>query len=245
MLHRRPVDLRAEVGYPHAAMAPSLVIFDCDGTLVDSQHAIVAAMERAYATLGLACPTRAQVLSIVGLSLPECFAVLSPEQDLSTRTELARLYKGGGWNDPAHPVDALYPGAQALVAALAARDDVILGVATGKSQRGVARLVEREGWHGHFLTIQTADEHPSKPHPSMIMRAMAETGIAPARTVMIGDTSYDMQMARNAGVSGVGVAWGYHAPPVLREAGAAVVAQTFIELHDHIERHCRPVEAET
>lgn len=227
-------------------MAPYLVIFDCDGTLVDSQHAIVAAMERAYAALGLACPTRAQVLSIVGLSLPECFAVLSPDQDPATRGELARLYKNGGWNEPGrHPADPLYPGAQALVTALAARDDVVLGVATGKSQRGVARLVAREGWHGHFLTIQTADEHPSKPHPSMIERAMAETGIDAARTVMIGDTSYDMQMARNAGVVPLGVAWGYHAPPMLREAGAAIVAQTFPELREHIDRHCSLQEAGT
>lgn len=226
-------------------MAPYLVIFDCDGTLVDSQHAIVAAMEHAYATLGLACPTRAQVLSIVGLSLPECFAVLSPEQDAVTRAELARLYKNGGWNEPgAHPADPLYPGAQALVAALAARDDVILGVATGKSQRGVARLVAREGWHGHFLTIQTADEHPSKPHPSMIARAMAETGIDAARTVMIGDTSYDMQMARNAGVGALGVGWGYHTAPMLREAGAGVVAEDFLQLREHIELHCRSLETE-
>lgn len=228
------------------AMKPTLVIFDCDGTLVDSQNAIVSAMAHAYATLELPCPARARILNIVGLSLPECFEVLSPEQDLATRSELARLYKqGGAWvraeGGAVH--DPLYPGAGALVGALARRADVVLGVATGKSRRGVARLLEREGWHGAFLTIQTADDHPSKPHPSMLMHAMAETGIAPDRTVMIGDTSYDMAMARNAGVAALGVAWGYHAEPLLRSAGAHEVAATFDDLGAHLELACRRNEA--
>ena len=229
-------------------MQRTLVIFDCDGTLVDSQHAIVTSMEHAYTTVGLPCPSRAQILSIVGLSLPECFAVLSPEQDAATRADLARLYKEGGvWartgTGAVH--DPLFPGARALVAALARRDDVVLGVATGKSRRGVARIFEREGWHPHFVTIQTADDHPSKPHPSMLMQAMVETGIGPERTVMIGDTSYDMTMALNAGVAALGVAWGYHAEPLLRAAGAHQVAATFDELGGHLERHRGAVEADT
>lgn len=226
-------------------MQRSLVIFDCDGTLVDSQHAIVTSMEHAYATVGLPCPARGKILSIVGLSLPECFEVLSPEQDLATRGELARLYKEGGvWaRTGAGAVhDPLFPGAGALVGALARREDVVLGVATGKSKRGVARLFDREGWHPHFVTIQTADDHPSKPHPSMLMQAMVETGIGPERTVMIGDTSYDMAMARNAGVGALGVGWGYHAEPLLRSAGAHTVASTFDELGAQLERHCGATE---
>ena len=218
----------------------SLIVFDCDGTLVDSQHAIVASMAHAYATVGLPCPSRDKVLSIVGLSLPECFEVLSPEQDLATRAELAQLYKSGNvWKTAADRVhDPLYDGAHALVTALAGRDDVVLGVATGKSRRGVARLLEREGWHGHFVTIQTADDHPSKPHPSMLLQAMAETGIAPGRTLMIGDTAYDMHMARNAQVTAIGVTWGYHAHAHLLDAGAHGIAHTFDELSRHIEtRH--------
>jgi len=221
---------------------PTLVIFDCDGTLVDSQHAIVASMAHAYATVGLPCPPREKVLSIVGLSLPECFEVLSPEQDLATRTALADLYKNGNvWKTEAQRVhDPLYDGAHALVSALAAREDIILGVATGKSRRGVARLVERESWHGHFVTIQTADDHPSKPHPSILQQAMAETGIGPERTLMIGDTAYDMQMARNADVMAIGVTWGYHAHAHLLDAGAHVIAHTFAELSHHIEaQHAR------
>lgn len=222
--------------------APTLVIFDCDGTLVDSQHAIVASMTHAYATVGLPCPPREKVLSIVGLSLPECFEVLSPEQDLATRDALAQLYKTGNvWKTAAERVhDPLYEGAAALVTALAMRQDVVLGVATGKSRRGVARIVERERWHGHFVTIQTADDHPSKPHPSMLQQAMAETGIAPERTLMIGDTAYDMQMARNAGVTAIGVTWGYHPHAQLMDAGAHSIVHTFTELSQHIEdQHSR------
>jgi phosphoglycolate phosphatase len=214
-----------------------LIIFDCDGTLVDSQHAIVASMAHAYATLGLEAPSRAEILSIVGLSLPECFQVLAPRADAATRAELARLYKAG-WPATAGEAarhDPLYDGARGLVTALAARDDVVLGVATGKSRRGVARLLEREGWHGHFLTIQTADDNPSKPHPAMIQRAMAEAGAEPHMTVMIGDTSYDMAMARNALVGALGAGWGYHAAHRLHEAGAHAVATTFDELAAAIE----------
>jgi phosphoglycolate phosphatase len=97
---------------------------------------------------------------------------------------------------------------------------VVLGIATGKSRRGVARLLERQGWGGRFFTIQTADDHPSKPHPSMILRAMAEAGAEPSATVMVGDTSYDMEMARSAGVGALGVTWGYHPVERLRLAGA-------------------------
>ena len=103
-----------------------------------------------------------------------------------------------------------YAGIAEAVRTLAGRDDFVLGIATGKSRRGVARVLDREGWHGHFLTIQTADDHPSKPHPSMILRAMNETGAEPVSTLMVGDTSFDMEMARNANVGAVGVGWGYH-----------------------------------
>lgn len=214
-----------------------LIIFDCDGTLVDSQHAIFASMTHAYATVGLPAPARADILGIVGLSLPECFAVLAPDADAATRAELARVYRAG-WpavTGAAAVHDPLYEGARGLVTALAARDDVLLGMATGKSGRGVARLFDREGWHGHFLTIQTADDNPSKPHPAMIRRAMAETGAEPHGTIMIGDTSYDMAMARNAEVGAIGVGWGYHAVDRLHAAGAHAVAATYDELALAIE----------
>ena len=121
--------------------------------------------------------------------------------------------------------DPLYPGIGEAVTALAGRDDVLLGIATGKSRRGVARLLEREGWHGAFVTIQTADDNPSKPHPEMIRRAMAETGADAGSTLMIGDTTYDIEMGLAAGVQALGVAWGYHAPERLIGAGAHAMAE--------------------
>ncbi len=215
-----------------------LVIFDCDGTLVDSQNAIFAAMEHAFAALGLAVPERGEVLGVIGLSLPEAFAVLAPRQSTRVQAELAELYRADFPRVRPEAVshDPLFAGVGAAVEALAGRNDVVLGIATGKSRRGVARLLARESWHEHFFTIQTADDHPSKPHPSMVLRAMAEAGVAPAATVMIGDTTYDIEMARNARVGAVGVAWGYHPAEHLVLAGAHAVAETCEALVATVDR---------
>lgn len=206
-----------------------LVIFDCDGTLVDSQHAICAAMEHAFTTLALPAPSRADILGVVGLSLPQAFAVLAPQHPLEVQTALAEHYRSDFPGKRQHPAlhDPLYPGIGDVVAALARRDDTLLGIATGKSRRGVARLLDREGWHQYFVTIQTADENPSKPDPAMILNAMAQTGADPASTLMVGDTTYDIEMARGAGVGAIGVGWGYHEPERLQLVGAdTVVAAT-------------------
>jgi phosphoglycolate phosphatase len=211
------------------AVAMKLVIFDCDGTLVDSQQAIFGTMQHAFGALGLPTPGRMQVLGVIGLSLPEAFAILAPAETPAAQAELVAAYRsafsltrmnGAQHNDP------LFPGMREVVTVLAGRDDIVLGVATGKSRRGVARLLEREGWHGHFLTIQTADDHPSKPHPSMIFKAMVDAGVGPEATVMVGDTTFDIEMARSARVGAVGVAWGYHKTEQLVRAGAHVVAET-------------------
>ena len=114
-----------------------------------------------------------------------------------------------------------------MVRRLAARPDVVLGIATGKSRRGVAHLVERHGWARVFATIQTADDAPSKPDPAMLLRAMEATGARPADTAMVGDTSFDMAMARAAGVRAIGVSWGYHPVAALREAGAETIIDRF------------------
>src|SRR5215510_16416224 len=141
-----------------------LIIFDCDGTLVDSQHAICAAMAHAFGALGLPVPARAAILGIVGLSLPQAFAVLAGEHPPRVQAELAELYRADfpGKRDPGVVHDPLYAGIAETVAELAGRPNVRLGMATGKSRRGVARILAREGWERHFLTIQTADNHPSK-----------------------------------------------------------------------------------
>ncbi|MFM9939046.1 MAG: HAD-IA family hydrolase [Hyphomicrobiaceae bacterium] len=199
-----------------------LVIFDCDGTLIDSQHNIRAAMAYAFTAHGLEVPPREAVLGVVGLSLPETFTVLAAAHPQPVQRSLAEHYRDAFVTGPLKErlEEPLYAGIGEAVAGLAARPDRLLGVATGKSRRGVARLFDREEWHPHFVTIQTADDHPSKPDPSMILKAMAETGVGPADTVMVGDTAWDMTMARNAGVGALGVTWGYHAAGQLAAAGA-------------------------
>ena len=215
-----------------------LIICDCDGTLVDSQNAIFGAMQHAFGGHGLPVPTRPQVLGVVGLSLPEAFAGLAPDLAATVRDELAHRYKGAfphtGLAAPER--DPLFPDAKAVVEQLGRREDVALGIATGKSLRGVHRLLEQEGWHDLFVTIQTADNHPSKPHPSMIVRAMTEAGVGPADTIMIGDTTYDITMGRNAGVKSVGVAWGYHDVSQLESAGADHIVDRFDALEAAIDR---------
>jgi len=214
-----------------------LVILDCDGTLVDSQNGICEAMVHAFSGLGLAAPPRAATLAVVGLSLPEAFAVLAPDQDEAARAALAQRYRTAFVElkrDPAHH-EPLFEGVAAAITAFGAREDLLLGIATGKSRRGIDRLFAREGWAEHFLTVQTADDHPSKPHPAMVLAAMAETGVAPEQTVMVGDTTFDVEMARAAGVGALGVAWGYHAVDELHEAGAHAVIEQCAHLPEGID----------
>lgn len=212
--------------------AVKLVLFDCDGTLVDSQHVIVEAMGRAFAGLGIVAPAREAVLGIVGLSLSEAMRQLGDDAPGFPADELAELYRGAFRAMRAEPGfhEPLYPGIAAAIEALAAREDVLIGMATGKSQRGARAVLAHHELAHHFVTIQTADDAPSKPHPEMVLRALAETGAAAADTVLIGDTSFDMAMARAARVRAVGVAWGYHPPEQLLDAGAEVLVASADEL---------------
>jgi len=214
-----------------------LVIFDCDGTIVDSQHAIVAAAVTAFEASGLAPPARADVLSIVGLSLHAAIERLAPEADERQRDVLVEGYKDAFQAARLARMheDPLYPYARDIILALGARADLALGVATGKSRRGVDILFERESLAPYFTTIQTADTHPSKPHPSMIHEAMAEAGAAAHETVMIGDTAFDIEMAAVAGVGAIGVDWGYHDVELLREAGADVIVSCWRDIPGAID----------
>lgn len=201
----------------------TLILFDVDGTLVDSQNLIVAAQREAFRSLGLEPPSRERSLSIVGLSLLEAFTALAGAR--APVEELAHAYRRAVHRMREEPEDRepLYEGARELVAGLAGRDGIVLGLATGKPRRGVDHLLGRKRWEGVFATIQTADDAPSKPDPTMLRQAMAEAEAAPQDTVMVGDTSFDMEMARAAGVRAVGVSWGYHPVAALREAGAQVI----------------------
>lgn len=191
-----------------------LVIFDVDGTLVDSQGDIVAAMTAAFTAVGVTVPPRETLLSIVGLSLDVAMPVLAPGQGADVHTQMVQSYKDAYMQLRAEVGVAqsspLYPGALDALRALGDLPDVMLGVATGKSRRGLDKLIEGHRLKGLFVTEQVADFHPSKPHPSMIFQAMSDAGVTPENTLMIGDTSFDMDMAVAAGVRGIGVNWGYH-----------------------------------
>jgi phosphoglycolate phosphatase len=202
-----------------------LALFDCDGTLVDSQHNIVLCMDDAFARAGLAPPLREATRRIVGLSLIPAMQALIPEAKHALHVQLAEDYKtafqrlrGKGLVE-----EPLFEGILETLDALEA-DGWLLGVATGKSDRGLDLCLRHHGLHDRFVTLQTADRHPSKPHPSMALEAMAEAGSAPQTTVMIGDTSFDMAMGVAAGARSLGVDWGYHELDDLIAAGAYHVA---------------------
>ena len=201
---------------------PKLIVFDCDGTLIDSQHLIVEAMGAAFAANGLPVPPRSSILRVVGLSISEAVSAVSESLDEAVVANLAAAYRNAFSALRQKPsfTEPMYPGAREAVETLAADPGVLLGIATGKSRRGVDMFLAREELGAAFATIQTADDAPSKPHPGMILRAMEETGASPAGTVMIGDTSYDMLMARSAGVRAFGATWGYHDADELIRAGA-------------------------
>ncbi len=214
-----------------------LALFDCDGTLVDSQAAICAAMSECFTAAGLPDPGETATRRVVGLSLVEAIARLHPAGDDALHRELAQSYKHAfqrrrGAGLVAEP---LYDGIAEAITAIADAG-WLLGVATGKSDRGLGFCLAHHGLTDRFVTLQTADRHPSKPHPAMALAAMAEAGAGPETTVMIGDTSFDIAMAKAAGATAVGVAWGYHDRAELLAEGAALVADTPADLVRLLER---------
>ena len=216
-----------------------LAVFDCDGTLVDSQANICVACERAFDGAGLVPPPRAEIRRIVGLSLVEAMQVLLPDADDAQHRSLATDYKNAfhAMRTSGELADEpLFDGIAEILATLA-DDGWLLGVATGKSDRGLAHILAAHGITERFVTLQTADRHPSKPDPAMLLAAIAEAGATPARTAMIGDTSFDMAMAKAARVRAVGVAWGYHAAAELADAGADVVAERVPDLRHMVAAH--------
>jgi phosphoglycolate phosphatase len=210
--------------------APRLVVFDVDGTLIDSQAHILAAMEHAFATAGHNMPPRQEVLSIVGLSLPVAVGRLVPQLPAEDRARIVEAYKQGFGLLRAETLSPLFPGAGAALDLLGTRPEVLMGIATGKSRRGLAHVLASHGLEGRFATTQVADDHPSKPHPSMLLAALAETGTEAAGAVMIGDTTFDIEMGCAAGMATVGVAWGYHPAGRLADAGADRVIDSFADL---------------
>lgn len=199
-----------------------LALFDCDGTIVDSAAVIHTCMERTFEDFGVARPALSHTKSIIGLTLDIAIAqMLGRPVDPEIAAMTARYKEhfmlhrqNGGVLEPA------YSGLLPLIAVLAARDDVILGVVTGKSRRGLEAILAHHGLSKLFFTTRTADDCPSKPHPAMVLECCAEAGVDPERTTVIGDAIYDMQMAVSAGARAVGVSWGYGPVEALRAAGA-------------------------
>ena len=215
-----------------------LAIFDCDGTLVDSGATIHAALRETFAHHGLDIPPSAASRRVIGLSLTEAMAALVPQAPADQHAALAEDYKiafqklraAGQVEEP------LFDGVLDLLDALE-NDGWLLAVATGKSDRGLKHCLDLHDIHARFVSLQTADRHPSKPHPSMVEQAIADAGARPQTTIVIGDTSFDMAMAAAAGAMPIGAGWGYHDPEELIEAGAVAVAEQPLDVLDLIREH--------
>lgn len=217
--------------------SPRLAVFDVDGTLVDSQHNIVAAMTEAFGIHGHQPPPASDIRRIIGLSLVEAVAALLPDADPGHHAVVAGTYGemfGVLRGRPDHS-EPLFPGALDSLAELG-RAGVLLGIATGKSRRGLHAFLDRVNLGPTFVTLHTADDGPGKPHPAMLEAAMAQAGVAPGRTVMIGDTTFDMMMATAAGTAAIGVGWGYHGAAELLAAGARTVVDDFTDVAMVVDR---------
>ena len=214
-------------------MTVKLAVFDCDGTLVDGQASICEAMEAAFSAADLPAPNRHAIRRIVGLSLPQALEHLAPQATDNQRAAAVDAYKHafrtsrleGRLQEP------LFDGIAPLLDRLQAAGWT-LAVATGKSDRGLFSCLATHGLSDHFVSLQTADSHPSKPHPAMLEAALSDALAEPENAVMIGDTTFDIAMARAADVRAIGVDWGYHTPEELLAEGAEAVAATPKQLEE-------------
>ena len=211
---------------------PRLIVFDCDGTLVDSAHVIVATIQAAWEEIGMAPPDHRDIRRCIGLPLQAVMARLHPDGMEEEHAGLVDAYRrinrramgDRGLEEP------LYDGCLAVLDQLARRDDALLAVATGKGRRGLDHTLRRHRIADYFAVLKTANDGPGKPNPRILLDAMAETGASPWNTVVIGDTIFDIGMAARARTHAIGVSWGYHAPDDLRQAGARVVADDFADI---------------
>lgn len=218
-------------------MNGKLAVFDCDGTLVDGQADICDIMVQAFELAQFTPPDRNDIRRIVGLSLPVAIGKLAPDLDECEVRAVTELYKSGYFARRQEGLlqEPLYDGIAQLLRTLADAG-WSLAVATGKSDRGLTSCLTAHGLTNLFVSLQTADRHPSKPHPAMLEAALFEAGVAPGDAVMIGDTSFDMHMAKAANVRAIGVAWGYHTPQELAASGASMVAGNVAELAAELEQ---------
>jgi phosphoglycolate phosphatase len=221
-----------------------LVIFDFDGTLADSRKLITESNRVVFGQFGLSPPSEDESFSLVGMSLELVLLQLAGpdapvERMVAAYREVLPLLRA----DVAY-AEVPFDGANELLAALAERGDVRLGIATGHTSHAIVPALERFGWQRHFCTVQTADKAPSKPHPGMMLQALSEAGVKAEDAIMIGDTAFDIEMARAADVRAVAVSWGYHRPDRLRDAGAWRVVNGMSELRDCLFESISPASRE-
>ena len=209
-----------------------LVIFDFDGTLVDSRKLITESNRLVFAQFGFSPPSEDESFALVGMSLELVLLQLAgPDAPVEKMVAAYRQVLPLLRADAAY-AEAPFDGAAELLAALAERNDVRLGIATSHVSQTMAPALQRFGWQKYFCTVQTADKAPSKPHPAMILQALREAGVKADDAIMVGDTSFDMEMACAAEIRGVAVSWGYHRPDRLRDAGASRVVNDMTDLRD-------------
>ena len=217
-------------------MSDKRVVWDIDGTLVDSRETIFKASTAAYEALGMPAPVYDQLRQIVGLGLREALGVLSPALDDDRLDRLTQAYREAFQALHAAPDfnETLYDGAAETLDRLRA-DGWKIAMATGKSRRGVESVLREHGWADLFDSTHCADDGPGKPHPAMLLEAMKALGVRPERTLMVGDTAHDMRMAKAAGVYAQGVSWGFHTAQEVLEGGADHVADDFAALNRQID----------
>jgi phosphoglycolate phosphatase len=205
-----------------------LLVFDWDGTLADSEQRIVAAALCAIETLGLPARTQQQIRAMIGLAMSEAFQSLFPEVEQDKEGRFIACYREHYLRSSAVPI-TLFPGAEATLRGLSGQR-YQLAVATGKGRRGLDRDIARHNLGALFSTTRCADEAPSKPHPQMLIDIMEKLAVSSAETLMIGDTSFDMEMARNAGVDRVGVSTGVHDRQRLLDFDPLALLDSIVEL---------------
>jgi phosphoglycolate phosphatase len=211
-----------------------LIVFDWDGTLMDSAAMIVASVQAAARDVGLEPPPEARARHIIGLGLGDALRHALPDLPENHYPELVERYRHH-YLARDHELE-LFAGAEAMVRELAAAG-VMLGVATGKSRKGLDRALGHTGLGECFHGTRCADECHSKPHPQMIMELMEEFAVTPEQTLMIGDTTHDLLMARNAGVDAVAVSYGAHPREGLAEVACRYCADSVGELHAWLQHN--------
>jgi phosphoglycolate phosphatase len=211
-----------------------LVVFDWDGTLFDSTALIARCIQTACADLGVPVPSDERASYVIGMGLAEALQHAAPDLPRERYRELGERYRHHYFARQ-HEI-VFFDGTLAMLEALKARGHR-LGVATGKSRRGLDDALNTSALRGLFDATRTADETASKPDPRMLVELMDECQVAPERTMMIGDTTHDLQLARNAGTASVGVSYGAHDHQLFDGFGARHVAHSTAELHDWLLRH--------